>query len=162
MNHPRTPVRSFPLTFKMLATLLAVAFTLAACAGAGWRQYQIDGSAEAIVERQKQLEKPALDLSQVTVVRLKSGEQRYEVTSIAPLVLKTWGFGWGRAKSLMSLDETRQNLRLFTYDVRRGKAYQTSLPLSELQPGKTFSFPMLGEDGFATNMQFTVEQIIVK
>lgn len=152
--------KHFAVPFLALM-LLAGCATTAGSAGK-WTAYEVPGDTKAVLARQAELEKPILDLSEATIVRFKSGEAQYDVNSFVPLVLKNQAFGWAYAKSLMSFDAGRKNLRLFTFDVKRNKAYQTQIPVAELQPGKSFTFPILGKDGFAEDMTFTVERVIVQ
>ena len=85
-----------------------------------------------------------------------------DVSSLTPAMFKNQAFGWAYAQSLASLDEARTQLRFFTFDVRRDKAYEAVFPLAELTPGRTIHFPILGPEGFAVDRSFTVEQIIVQ
>ncbi|GBG02287.1 hypothetical protein AZSI13_16140 [Azospira sp. I13] len=152
-----------PVLRKHFAVPFLALMLLAGCATtAQWAAYEVPGETKAILARQAELERPGLDLSQATIIRLKSGDVALEVNSFMSLVLKNQAFGWAYAKSLMSFDESRKNLRLFTFDVKRNKAYQTQIPVAELQPGKSFTFPILGKDGFAEDMTFTVERVIVQ
>ncbi len=127
-----------------------------------WESLSLQGDTKAYLEQQKQLEKPNLDLSTVTIVRLNSGGKRIDVSSITPAILKNQAFGWAYAKSLISLDEKRENLRFFTLDIKRNKAYRASFPVSELLPGKAITFPVLGADGLATDVTFIVDRVIVQ
>lgn len=136
---------------------------LAACGTtSNWESLSLQGDTKAYLEQQKQLEKPNLDISTVTIVRLNSGGKRIDVSSITPAILKNQAFGWAYAKSLISMDDSRENLRFFTLDIKRNKAYRASFPVSELQPGKSITFPVLGADGLASDVTFVVDRVIVQ
>ena len=151
-----------PTLGALIVCSISLLLTACASSGGNWEKYEVPGKAQDILARQSHLGKPTIDLSEVTIVRLDADGKRYDVSSLTPLVLTKQAFGWGYAKSQISLDEQRKNMILFTYDVKREKAYQTQIPLAELQPGKAFTFPVLGEQGVAEDKTFTVNRVIVQ
>lgn len=155
MNFPTPSLRSRLLVFS--ASILV--FGCAQLPPGGDGITTIDG-AEAVIAMQKELEKPSLSLDRVIVIRMTMDGQRVEVASVAPTTIVAQPAAGNR--SIFTLNPARDTLILFTRDGRRIKGYRTEIPMSEIQPGKTFRFPVAQDPGEVVDKAFTVDKVIVQ
>lgn len=139
----------------MIATLITGCASMPQVA-----EYQTIEGADTIIAMQKELEKPSFQLDRVSVLRMTMNGEKLEVSSIAPTVIFATQAAGNR--TVLNLATEKDKLVLFTRDGRKIKAYRTSIPVAELQPGKTFSFPVAQDPGEVVTKQFTVTQFIVQ
>ena len=115
---------------------------------------------EQIAADRKALSKPNFDLGQLISVRLTSGGQTLEVTSLAPSIIGKQVKGAPAAKTTFAFTPERDTLVLFTQDVPAHKAFRKDMPVSELVSGKSFEFPVVQSSGEIKIQKFTVDRVI--
>ena len=132
---------------------------LAGCASKGWVEIKDVNQYAAM---RQELSKPNLSFKDVIIVRLKDNGQRVEFTSIGPATIGAAKNGPPAAKTLFTFSEDRQQVILFSQDVKNWKAFRKEIPLSQLVPGFSFRFPVVQESGEVVEQTYTVEQVITQ
>jgi len=116
-----------------------------------------------IAAMREDISKPSLRFDDMIIIRMKTeSENRVEVTSIAPSVISARKDGSPAARTTFALTQKRDILALFTQDVPNLRAFRKEIPISELTPGKAFSFPVVQESGEVQQQTFTIEKIITQ
>lgn len=157
MNATIRPRHLLPL----LTTVISIAL-LAGCAHAppGRDAMLTIEGAEKIIAMQKELERPSFNLDRVTVIRMTMDGQRLEVATLAPTMIVAEPARGNR--SILTFNAARDKLILFTRDGRRIKGYRTEIPLGDLTPGATFTFPVAQDPGEVVDKTFVVDKVIVQ
>ena len=137
--------------------VIIIGLSLGACATTGWRTIT---DVKEIAATRTTVNKPSMDLSKVIILRLQVDGNRVEVTSIGPATIGYEKNGPPGARTLFSFNTSREKLVLFGQNVPEFKGFYQEIPVSDLLPGKRFSFPVVQEDGSVKDKEFTVEKLI--
>lgn len=113
------------------------------------------------LELQTEMEKATMDFSRVTVVRLQYQGRRLEVASVAPTVVAEARLNEQSAKTIFRIDDRRALFVLFSRDLLQSKSVKTEMPMTQLEAGRRFSFPVVQSDGKLKEEGFAVEQIVL-
>jgi hypothetical protein len=147
------------MTYRNTLAALLISLGLAACASSEWRTIT---DVKEIAATRTAVSKSSLDLSKVLILRLQSNGKRIEVTSLAPSTIGAATNGLPGARTLFNFTPERDKLRLFGQNVSEFKGFYQEIPVSELQPGKRFRFPVVQDDGSVKEQEFTVEKLITQ
>jgi len=75
--------------------------------------------------------------------KFRVGREFYTVTTYAPIVLATNGYGDEKSVSAIRFSAARDSLEIFTRNPQNGEAYRASVPLENANYWPEFSFPMI-------------------
>lgn len=145
------------MTHRNTLAALLIGLGLAACASNEWRTIT---DVKEIAATRTAVNRSSLDLSKVLILRLQSDGQRIEVTSLAPATIGAAKNGPPGARTVFNFTPERDKLVLFGQNVPEFKGFYQEIPVSELQAGKRFRFPVVQDDGSVKEQEFTVEKLI--
>lgn len=145
------------MSYRNTLANLFIAIGLSACATPEWRTIT---DVKEIAATRTAVNKGALDMSKVIILRLQREGKRVEVSTIAPSVVGAAKDGPPGARTVFAFSPERDKLVLFGQNVPEFKGFYQEIPVSELQPGKRFRFPVVQEDGSVREQEFTVENLI--
>jgi len=145
------------MNYRNTLAALIIALGLGACATPEWRTIT---DIKEIAATRTVVNKSTLDLSKVIILRLRRDGNRVEVTSLVPSVVGAAKDGPPGARTVFAFSPERDKLVLFGQNVPEFKGFHQEIPVSELQPGKRFRFPVVQEDGSVKEQEFTVEDLI--
>ena len=149
------------MSYRRTLAILLIVLGMVACATPDWRTIT-DVKEIAATRAAVNKASPDLDLSRIIVLRLQLDGQRVEVTSLAPSVIGAAKGGPPGARTVFAFTAARDKLVLFGQNVPEFKGFYQEIPFAELQPGKSFRFPVVQEDGSVVEKKFTVEKLIIQ
>ena len=131
----------------LLATILLSACAHQALSG-DWSTYEDpknpNKAIQQLLKMHRDLDKPTINLDRVLVLRMTVGDQKLEVTSLAPTsIIAEPNRG---NLTLFNLGD-RKKLIIFTRDGKNIRAYRKDIPLADIVPGKTIRFPVAQNPG---------------
>lgn len=109
------------------------------------------------------------NISKVYVARLTIDGNETTITSLVPVFFRGYeprerGFKLrdGYSFTLLAFNEERSGLELLTRDYRAGEAYHEVVSLASIEGAVTISFPLIAEDGSASQAEFAFRELLAK
>ncbi|TAH32236.1 MAG: hypothetical protein EYC62_09435 [Alphaproteobacteria bacterium] len=101
-------------------------------------------SLQAARTTQEGMVEPAkYNANRVYAAKVRIGNEFYSITTHAPLILATTGYGDEKSVSAMRFSLNQDELLLFTRNPKNGEGYRAIIPLEEANFWPQFSFPFL-------------------
>lgn len=124
-------------------------------------------AADAIQERL--LGQAKFNVSKVYVTRLTIDGNEATITSLIPVFFRGYeprerGFKLRKDYSytLLTFNDERSGLELFTRDFQAGKAYHEVVPIASMEGGVTIQFPLIDDTGTSKQAEFAFNELRVK
>jgi len=148
--------------FYNILVLIFVSLSVACTPADNPKQFVLDSKVN-LKERQLELQKLAtFDISKVYLARLKIDGSLFEVTNLKPARISSFKTDKGLSVTLLVFDKNKENLIFFTHDSIEDKGYEHTLNVEDLKAKKTFSFPVIKDNGKLVNSVVTPVALIVK